>query len=340
MPCNSGTCPQPDFAMKTTNEFAPTLQTSERLWDADIMNTYSYMDWRDFLLNLAMTRFEWINVPDTIDPRYIEWVLLTQGWGCFFESSPGYLTFCQATQVDNLDMYFNPQTVQMVPANGNSLGSPWTRECQERVTPTSDGGLRIVEKSAVACFDSMLRAPLMYRIELAARRLAKIDRVIDVNVCAQMTPWVGVAKEEARLDLERYMNQIIGAESVVLTDEGFATDVTATTIPTTSPFVADSLQNCQDRLLNRRLTMLGIDNAFSQKKEREVASEMDANNEQIYITRETALRCRQKACKEVNELFHTNMDVRFATKLNDEGGVDFGDEVIMNEQGIQPIVSH
>lgn len=309
---------------------APTEPSPDSLWQADWMNTLSYRSWRDTLLQLALTRFEWINVPRELDPRYIEYTLLFNGWGAFFEPTPGRLGFCQATQVDNLDMYFNPRRIQLVPANGQNvyLGAPWFRECQERVEAEPDGSLRVVEQDAVACFDNTLRVPLLYKIELAAKRLARLDRAADVNVNAQLTPWVGVAKEEAKLDLERYMNQVIGCESVVLTDEGFGTDVTATVLPTAAPFVADSLLNLQDRRFNRVCTDLGIDNAFSQKKEREVAGEMDANDEQIYLMRETALRCRQKACEEANALFHTDMQVRFATRLNDNGGVDFSDEEV------------
>lgn len=315
-------CPHP--------QFAPEPPAPDALWQADWMNTLSYRAWRDTLMQLALTRFEWINVPRELDPRYIELVLLTQGWGAFFEVSPGVLAFCQATQVDNLDMYFNPQRIQLIPANGQctQLGAPWVRECQTRVVPTDGGGLEIVERDAVACFDNMYRVPLVYQIELAARRLSRIDRAVDVNVNAQLTPWVGVAKEEAKQDLERYMNQVIGCESVVLTDEGFATDITASVLPTSAPFVADSLLAVQDRRFNRVCTCLGIDNAFSQKKEREVAGEMDANDEQIYTMREAALRCRQKACEEANALFHTSMQVRFATRLGSSGGVDFSDEEV------------
>lgn len=316
--------------MDSSNAFLPDFPAPDALWDADWMNVLSYRAWRDTLLQLALTRFEWVNVPRELDPRYIEMTLLYQGWGCFFEPTPGRLAFCQATQVDNLDMYFNPRQVQLVPANGQctSLGAPWQRECQQRVTTAQDGTLTVVEQDAVACFDSMLRTPLVYQIELAARRLARIDRLADVNVNAQATPWVGVAKEEAKQDLERYMNQVVGCESVVLTDESFATDVTATAVPTTAPFVADSLLNVQDRRFNRVCTSLGIDNAFSQKKEREVAGEMDANDEQIYTMREAALRCRQKACEEANMLFGTQMQVRFATRLASTGGVDFTDEEV------------
>lgn len=313
------------------NPFTPDVGPApDALWDANWMNVYTYRAWRDNLLQLALTRFEWINVPKELDPRYIELTLLYQGWGAFFEPTPGRLAFCQATQVDNLDMYFNPRQIQLIPANGQDsiLGAPWRRECQTRVVPQPDGMLKVVEQDAVACFDNMLRAPLIYQIEVAARRLARLDRAADVNVNAQLTPWIGVAKEEAKNDLERYMNQVVGCESVILEDEGFATDVTAAVLPTGAPFVADQLLSLQDRRFNRVCTVLGIDNAFSQKKEREVAGEMDANDEQIYLSRETALRCRQKACEEANALFHTDMQVRFSTRLLDTGGVDFSDEEV------------
>lgn len=307
-----------------------TPKTSDRYWDADVLNSLSEQDWRSNLFQWALTRFEWVNVPEEIDPRYIELVLITQGWGCFFEPIKGRLAFCQATQQDNLDMYFNPREVILIPGNGSGINgdASWNRNCQQEVVVSSDGMLEIREKTAVACFDNMAREPLLYKVELLAKRLAKMDRVIDVNVNAQMTPWVGVAKETAKLDLERYMNQVIGCESVVLTDEGFSTDVTADVLNTQTPFIAPDIMTMQERKINRYLTMLGIDNAFSLKKEREIAGEMDANNEQIYISRESALRCRQKACKEANELFGTNMQVRFATRLNDMGGVDFTDEVV------------
>lgn len=303
--------------------------TGDRVWDADWMNSLTEQDWRSYLMNLAVTRFEWVNCPDELDSRFIELTLLTYGWGCFFEPMPGYLAFCPATQDNNLDMYYNPRQVRLVPPNGEGLGNEttWTRWCKRSVTTNEDGTLTVVEPDAAECFDNLMREPLMYKIEIAAKRLARIDRAVDVNVNAQLTPWVGVAKETAKNDLERYMNQVLGFESVVLTDEAFASNVTAQVIPTTAPFVADDLMNLADRRVNRIMTQLGIDNAFSQKKEREVAGEMNANNEQIYIARETALRCRQRACKKCNELFGTEMQVRFATRL-DEGGVDFSDEVV------------
>ena len=303
--------------------------TGERVWDADWMNSLTEQDWRSYLMNIAVTRFEWVNCPEELDSRFIELTLLTYGWGCFFEPMPGYLAFCPATQDNNLDMYFNPRKVRLVPQNGDGFGNEtsWVRYCRRSVEPDADGSLTVIEPDAVECFDNLMREPMTYKIELAAKRLARIERAIDVNVNAQLTPWVGVAKETARLDLERYMNQVLGMESVVLTDESFANNVTASVLPTTAPFVADDLMNLSDRRVNRMMTELGIDNAFSQKKEREVAGEMNANNEQIYVAREAMLRCRQKACKRCNDLFGTDMQVRFATRLN-EGGVDFSDEVV------------
>jgi len=320
----------------TGNMFLPGQQvqnlnpvTGERVYDADWMNTLTEQDWRSYLLNLAITRFEWVNCPDELDPRFIELCLTFYGWGCFFEPMHGYLAFCPATQDNNLDMYYNPRKVQLIPANGQGLDgcSKWERYCKRSVESDS-GDLVIHEQDAVACFDNMLREPMLYKIECAAKRLSRIERAIDVNVNAQLTPWIGVAKETAKCDLEKYMNQVLGFESCVLTDESFANNVTAEVLPTTAPFLADDLMNLGDRRINRVLTQLGIDNAFSQKKEREVAGEMDANNEQIYIARETALRCRQKAAKKCNELFGTDIQVRFATRLNESGGVDFADEVV------------
>lgn len=308
----------------------PNLQTGEKLWSTDWVNTLTEEDWRSYLFNLAITRFEWLNMPDEVDSRFVELVLLTYGWGAFFEPTPGYLAFAPASQTNNLDMYWNPRKVTLIPANGTGFAgsSSWSRYCRREIDVDNDGNLTVHEQDAVECFDNMAREPYVYKLELAAKRLARIDRAIDVNVNAQLTPWIGVAKEEAKLDLERYMNQVLGFESVVLEDEGFTNNVTASVLPTTAPFVADSLMSIQDRRINRIMTQLGIDNAFSQKKEREIAGEMDANNEQICIARETGLRTRQKAAQKCNELFGTSIEVRIASHTTGVDGVSFSDEVV------------
>ena len=48
-------------------------------------NKYSYMTYYEQLLEIAISRFEWLNLPDTVDERFLEIGLNTMGMMLFFK---------------------------------------------------------------------------------------------------------------------------------------------------------------------------------------------------------------------------------------------------------------
>ena len=62
-------------------------------------------------------------------------------------------------------------------------------------------------------------------------------------------------------------------------------------------------------------TFLGINNANQDKRERLVASEVDANDEQVEQARFNMLDARLDACKLINDMFGLDISVKFR---NDE----------------------
>ena len=63
-------------------------------------------------------------------------------------------------------------------------------------------------------------------------------------------------------------------------------------------------------ILNEVFTDLGINNANMDKRERMVANEVEANNEQVKACEDVMLKARQQACKEINRIFGTNISVK------------------------------
>jgi hypothetical protein len=59
--------------------------------------------------------------------------------------------------------------------------------------------------------------------------------------------------------------------------------------------------------------MLGINGANQDKKERLVAAEVGANDEQVQASRNVALNARQFACEQINQLWGLNVSVDFKT---------------------------
>ena len=71
----------------------------------------------------------------------------------------------------------------------------------------------------------------------------------------------------------------------------------------------------KEEIWNEYLTFLGINNLEVSKKDRLVASEATTNNEVINLNLMSFLVPRQKAAKQFNELFGTNISVRVRSDL-------------------------
>ena len=49
------------------------------------MNNYTYMQYTYRLMELSISMFEWKNLPEGIDERFLEMVLFTDGHAVFFK---------------------------------------------------------------------------------------------------------------------------------------------------------------------------------------------------------------------------------------------------------------
>lgn len=294
-------------------------------WGTDIDNMDTLTYWRDFLVESALSAFKWNGLEDVdIDPRFIEMTLLFQGMGGFFEKIPGQLAFCSGTVVGVPDMYLNPIDVQFVSVNGTGT---WERRTQTRSEADPETGLiRFLEANATWGYDNILRVPLMWHIMKYARRLARFDRVIDMNTSAQATPWVGEANEEAKGDLMRVLTQLQGFEPAIATGNGFLSDTNVHVFNTQAPYVVDKLQDARKQELSVILTMLGIDNVTTEKRERLISTETQGNNEQIMLFRQSRLDLRQRLAEQTNKLFDTNIQVGWNVAYNMDDEVDMGNE--------------
>ena len=60
------------------------------------------------LKEIAISRFKWVNLPDSVDPRYLELCLFENGNALFFKDSEmGYLTLSDVSN-GNFDVYGEP----------------------------------------------------------------------------------------------------------------------------------------------------------------------------------------------------------------------------------------
>lgn len=147
-------------------------------------------------------------------------------------------------------------------------------------------------------------------------RLYEAERTCDVNIKAQKTPVLLTGDESFRLTMKNIYNKYDGNEPVIYGDKNQLGENVLRAIKTDAPFVADKVMEYKKEIWNEALTYLGINNIMIEKKERLVSDEANGNNELINMNLQARLAPRKEACRQFNELFGLNIDVKVRSDLH------------------------
>lgn len=257
---------------------------------ASKLNNRTYTDYFYRLMLLSRSLFEWHNLPNGIDEKWIEQYLFYEGRCMFFKDNDKGLMVSKCTDSGQLNYYDEPTRLRPVATN------------------YSHDKDYINNINCVLIRNNDIMMPTCPTIELYALRLAEISRTIDINVNAQKTPVLIKCSNKQLLSLKTMYKQWNGYEPVIFGDKGLDNESMAV-LKTDSPVVFDKLQIQKSHIWNEAMTFLGINNANMDKRERLVDDEVQANNEQVEQCGELMLKARKQACKQINEMFGLNIDV-------------------------------
>lgn len=251
-------------------------------WESAKRNNSTYIQYFNRLVELAVSMFEWKNIPDSIDPRYLELALFRDGKAVFFKDEElGYLGLrCMAA--GTWDVYQVPKIRTAYSANGYNR--------------------RLNDEDSVIIFNNQLRTNSYLDVEMFADRLYNLDRTIDVNCNAQKTPVLIACDEDEKLTLKNLYMDYTGNEPVIYGYKAVRPD-SLKAISTGAEFVADRLYQLKVQYWNEALTYLGISNVNYQKKERMVTDEVMRAMGGVIANRYSRLNARRKACEEINTMF-------------------------------------
>ena len=254
------------------------------------LNSWTTIDYLNRLKEYALNMFEWINLPKTVDARFIELVLFEEGKINFFKD----------------------ELIGFLALRVNESGKQNVYNEYNKKYIYADNGFRRVRnlRNSVTIYNNYLRTPTYTTVNLYAIRLARVTRAIDLNIEAQKTPILITCPENQKLSLKNVYEQYKGNAPVIYTDSEFNLD-SIKVLKTDAPFVVDKLTLYKHDLWNEVMTFLGVNNSNQDKKERLVANEVDANDEQIEQARFNMLDARKDACKKINDMFGLNIDVKF-----------------------------
>lgn len=282
-------------------------------WESADLNNAAYIQYYDRLTELSISMFEWRNLPDTVDPRFLELTLFSNGMAVFFKEEDDYLAL-QCAISGPLDVYRIPVRRRAYAVNG------FNRELDN--------------KNSVIIYNNMLHKNSMLDVRMFARDLYNLDRAISVNANAQKTPILIRCAENERLSLENVYMNYDGNKPVIFADKQLNPNA-LTVLKTDAPYVADKLYILKTQKWNEALTYLGISNVNITKRERLITDEVTRNQGGTIASRYSRLESRRQACKQINEMFGLDIQCDYREDYqeivdaedNDSINVEHRDEV-------------
>ncbi|MBO6256104.1 MAG: hypothetical protein J6O49_21075 [Bacteroidaceae bacterium] len=258
--------------------------------DSALKNNATYIHYYEQLEQLAISMFEWQNLPDTMDERFLELTLFKNGQAVLFEDEVMGKLSLPVTTRGRWNVYNIPM--------------------QRRAYATNGYNKNLSDKDSVIVYNNMIRTNSVLTIKMYARKLYELDRVIDVNCRAQKTPVLITGSEQQQLTLRNVYMAYDGNQPVIYGDKNL--DLNALKVfKTDAPYMSDKLYTLKMQVWNEALTYLGISNLNMQKKERLISDEVTRNMGGTLANRYSRLNARRYAAEEFNKMFGTNIHVDY-----------------------------
>lgn len=259
--------------------------------DAIIMNNATYNDYLSRMKRIALSMFDWINLPRTMNSRYLEQCLFYNGQATLlYDPTYGFIN-TQCADSGYINIYGLPTKLNCYSFRFNTM--------RELYIPDSN---LPPEEECILVMNNFDRMPTSASLCLFAERLTEAQRTADVNVKAQRTAILLPTDQRTAFTLKKVYEEYDGNSPVIYGDKNLINSDTLKAIKTDAPFIANEINEYKREIWNEFLSMLGISN-LNEKRERLITSEADSNNELINMNMQAMLIPRKQACKEFNEKF-------------------------------------
>lgn len=248
-----------------------------------------------YLYNIAITRFKWINLPDEIDPVFLENMLFYYGKGAFFKDDIANLyAVMKVNESGEFDIYDHGE---------------------QRYAYAINYQIELTKDNSVLLYDSMCEYPSADILSMHAYSLAQMRISRDINIIANRTPVIVSSSTEQALTGRNIMKQIIDGIPFIHLKKGIYGNENLQALKTDAPVLFNDLNTAMRWEMSDALTYLGVDSFYSDKKERAVSGETSGNNGEVEMNRNSCLMRRKRSCEQINKLFGLNVDVEFRSEI-------------------------
>lgn len=248
------------------------------------------------LMTYALSRYKWLNLPDSFDERFMEICLNYKGSFVAYKDKYDKLVVSDYTTNGKLNRYYYPTSIYAYNVAGKNV--------------------KLDSNEYVLCFNNYLMFPTVTPMRRFSRIIGDISRTLEVIINAEKVPFVFYGKRKIMLTFKKLFNRVKRNEPAIFLDSNIVDPDSIKTLDLKHQFNGVSIFELKRSYLNEALTFIGVDNSSISKRERVNSVESELSNGINEVSREAGLRSRKEFCKKFNEMFGTNIDCIYYSDYN------------------------
>lgn len=275
--------------------------------DAILLNNATFDDYCARFYEIATSVFEWVNLPKSMDQRYLERCLYYGGQAALLKTVEYGFINTKAAANGQLNIYGLPTSINCYSYSFSEMRNVFNG--------LIDGKEETDE--AILVLNNTQRKPTYESMRLFALRLTEVERTIDTNIKRLKMPYILTGSKTQELTLRNIFRSIDNNEPALVVDKNNINLRDLSAIELKVPLIANDLMLYKKEIINEALTVLGVNN-LSEKRERLISDETNTNNEMINYNLMSFLAPRQLAAEQFNEKYGLTGDKAVKVKIRSD----------------------
>lgn len=298
-------------------------------------NAHEQQNWLCYLMDIALDRYQFEGLPDTVNERVIKEALLWYAGVTFFEKDGGLLAL-PSTPTTDYNIYgdagyafvfgrngFNEKIKLKIP---NGYNTVTTKGISGQSMGTTGEGVYVRENK--------MRYPFMNYVITYAERIADTLRTIDMQRKKFKRSYVVTAQEEVVNTVRKFFKEQDDNEDFIIGTGVFPVDKVDVIPLTVTESEVKAMTDLQEWYIEQFKEMCGLNsNPNADKKERLLVDEVNVNNENTEFNIDTTVDYINEQLELVNSEFGVNIKCK-KTKENSDVQLPNDERSVANDKSV------
>ena len=270
-------------------DYSNVVTTSTNPSTVHVRNNKTFEYFKRYLLKRAISVFEF-KLPQLWDANYFMYTLFTRGFISVLDVDP-YGIICQQCGLMGYNLYYNPTQITVSNPNINGIiNRTIGADCAViKLQPDYSGVMDIVEYFSA--------------------KLALLSEALDMNMLNSKLAYLFYATNKRQAEsFKKLFDNVMSGEPAVIVDTALKPEngevINAFANNLKQNYITPDMLSDMRTLLNEFDSMIGLPNANTQKRERMLTDEVNANNVETYSNASMWLETIRECCERVNTRFY------------------------------------